>query len=120
MNAVIAIVEDDEFVRRALCRLVRALSYRPMAFSSGDEFLAGIGAAMPDCVLMDQHMPSLNGLDVMGRIRADGLCVPVILITGFDQPSLRRQCLDAGASAFLVKPFEAALVSAAIRTALAG
>jgi CheY-like chemotaxis protein len=68
---------------------------------------------------MDQHMPNSNGLDVLRRMRSEGRRVPVIMITGFDQPGLRQECLDAGASDYLVKPLEASAVSAAIREAIA-
>jgi FixJ family two-component response regulator len=116
---VVAIVDDDEAVRRALRRLVVSLSYHPIGFASGEEFLASLGEAAPSCVLMDQHMPSLNGLDVLRRMRTDGRRVPVIIVTGFDQPGLRQKCLDAGASDYLVKPLEASAVSIAIQAAVA-
>jgi FixJ family two-component response regulator len=116
---VIAIVDDDDAVRRALRRLVLSLSYRPIEFASGEDFLASLLEATPNCVLMDQHMPNLNGLDVLRRMRSEGRHVPVIVVTGFDQPGLRQKCLDAGASDYLVKPLEASALSAAIRGAMA-
>jgi len=116
---VVAIVDDDEIVRRALRRLVQSLSYHPIAFASGEEFLASLRETTPNCVLMDQHMPSLNGLDVMLRMRNEGRYVPVIIVTGFDQPGLRQKCLDAGASDYIVKPLAASAVSAAIQAAVA-
>jgi FixJ family two-component response regulator len=116
---VVAIVDDDDVVRRALRRLVVSLSYHPIGFASGEEFLASLSEAAPSCVLMDQHMPSLNGLDVLRRMRTDGRRVPIIIVTGFDQPGLRQKCLDAGASDYLVKPLEASAVSTAIQAAVA-
>jgi FixJ family two-component response regulator len=115
---VVAIVDDDGGVRRALRRLVLSLSYRPTEFASGEDFLASLIEATPSCVLMDQHMPNLNGLDVLRRMRIEGRRVPVIIITGFDQPGLRRECFDAGASDYLVKPLEASAVSAALQLAM--
>jgi FixJ family two-component response regulator len=115
---VVAVVDDDEAVRRALRRLIISLSFHPIGFASGEEFLASLGAAAPSCVLMDQHMPSLNGLDVLRRMRSEGRRVPVIIVTGFDQPGLRQKCLDAGASDYLVKPLEASAVSTAIGVAI--
>lgn len=64
-------------------------------------------------------MPSSNGLDVLRRMQSEGWRVPVIIVTGFDQPGLRQKCLDAGASDYLVKPLEAATVSTALQVALA-
>jgi FixJ family two-component response regulator len=116
---VVAIVDDDGAVRRALRRLLLSFSYSPIEFSSGEEFLASLHEIAPGCVLMDQHMPSLNGLDVLHRMRGEGWRVPVIIVTGADRPGLRQQCLDAGASDYLVKPLHASEVSAAIREAMA-
>jgi FixJ family two-component response regulator len=118
-SIVVAIVDDDAAVRRALRRLIISLSYRPIGFASGEDFLASLRDATPNCVLMDQHMPSLNGLDVLRRMRTEEQRVPVIIVTGFDQPGLRQKCLEAGASDYLVKPLEAATVSTAIQVALA-
>jgi FixJ family two-component response regulator len=116
---LVAIVDDDAAVRRALRRLVVSLSYHPIGFASGEEFLASLSGVTPACVLMDQHMPSLNGSDVLLRMRSEGRRVPVIIVTGFDQPGLRLKCLDAGASDYLVKPLEASTVSTAIQAACA-
>lgn len=118
-SIVVAIVDDDDAVRRALRRLVVSLSYHPIGFASGEEFLADLHEVAPACVLMDQHMPGLNGLDVLRRMRSEGRRVPVIIVTGFDQPGLRQKCLDAGASDYLVKPLEASAVATAIQAAMA-
>ena len=66
--------------------------------------MESLRVATPSCVLMDQHMPNLNGLEVLRRMRSEGRHVPVIIVTGFDQPGLREKCLEAGASHYLVKP----------------
>ena len=116
---LVAIVDDDDAVRRALRRLVISLSYRPIGFASGEDFLASLLEATPNCVLMDQQMPNLSGLDVLRRMRSEGQHVPVIIVTGFDQPGLRQECLDAGAADYLVKPLEASAVSVAIQLAMA-
>jgi FixJ family two-component response regulator len=116
---VVAIVDDDDAVRRALHCLVLSLSYQPLSFASGSTFLANLREATPNCVLMDQHMPGLNGLDVLREMRAQELHVPVIVTTGFDQPGLREKCLDAGAVAYLLKPLEASVLSDAIKAAIA-
>jgi FixJ family two-component response regulator len=118
-SIVVAIVDDDAAVRRALRRLIMSLSYHPIAFASGEEFLTSLREGTSSCVLMDQHMPSLNGLDVLRHMRSHGWRVPVIIVTGFDEPGLRQKCLDAGASSYLIKPLAAATVSTAIEVALA-
>lgn len=112
-----AIVDDDAAVRRALGRLVRSLSYRPAGYASGEDFLASLSEEPPFCVVLDQHMPGLNGLDVLIRMRARGCDTPVIIITGFDQPGMSETCLKAGAAAYLRKPVDRSAIGAAIESA---
>ncbi|PWK65648.1 response regulator [Aminobacter sp. AP02] len=117
---VVAIVDDDGAVRRALRRLVLSLSYQSVGYASGEEFLASLLDMVPSCVILDQHMPNLNGLDVLGRMRSEGLAMPVIIITGLDQPGMRAKCIKAGAAAYLVKPLESSVLSTVIEAAIAG
>lgn len=117
--SVVAIVDDDDSVRRALHRLVLSLSYQSRTFASGEEFLDALNKSPPDCVLLDLHMPGLKGLDVLHRMRKEGRHVPAIVMTGFDQHGMREKCLKAGAAAYLVKPLERAIVASAIEEATA-
>jgi FixJ family two-component response regulator len=116
-ECVVAIVDDDAAVRRALARLVRSLSYESAAYASGEEFLASLAEGIPFCVVLDQHMPGLTGLDVLIKMRAQGANSPVIIVTGLDQPGMSEKCLNAGASAYLTKPVDRAAISVAIETA---
>ncbi|MXN64227.1 response regulator [Stappia sp. GBMRC 2046] len=116
---VVAIVDDDESVRRALQRMVLSLSFDPVGFQSGDDFVASLDRRMPDCVLLDVHMPGLSGLGVLRKMTAGRRHVPAIAITGFDQPGLREKCLDAGAVAYLIKPLDSSEVANAIENATA-
>jgi FixJ family two-component response regulator len=113
----IAIVDDDETVRRALRRMIASLAYVPVEFGSGKEFLAAFPSTMFACALIDMHMPGLSGIDVVGRMRGDGAAPPAIIITGGDEPRMRERCLKAGACDYLVKPIEREAVLAAIRVA---
>jgi FixJ family two-component response regulator len=119
MNMVglkVAIVDDDEHVRRALRRMVVSLSYEVEEFASGRAFVAALDDRAFACVLLDLHMPELNGLDVLTQMRGDGHTVPVILITGGDEPRMRERCLKAGASAYLLKPVARDAVLGAIHS----
>src|SRR3546814_18220761 len=119
-ECVLSSVDYDAAVRRALGRLVRSLSYRPAGYASGEEFLASLSKAPPFCVVLDQHMPGLHGLDVLIQMRARGSDAPVIIITGFDQPGVSEKCLKAGAAVYLRKPVERSALSAAVKSAPGG
>lgn len=116
-HPVIAIVDDDAGVRRALRRLLTSLDYRPTVFASGEAFLDSLGAERPRCVLMDLHLPGLKGIDVLDRLRAGGVALPVIVITGLDQPGMRERCLTAGAASYLTKPLDRSALGSAIERA---
>ena len=105
---LIAIVDDDESVCRAMKRLVRALGMNADTFTSGQEFLDLVEAMPsfhPDCVVLDVQMPGLNGLEVQERLAKSGSHLPVIFITAHDEVGVRERALATGAVAFLRKPF---------------
>lgn len=118
---MIAIVDDDESVCRALKRLVRSLGMEADTFASGQEFIDLI-EAMPshqiDCVVLDVQMPGLNGLDVQERLQRGGSRLPIIFITAHDEAIVRERALAAGAVAFVRKPFNDELLIKTLRAAL--
>ena len=115
---VVAIIDDDQSTRRALRRLILSLSYSPTDYASGDAFLESLPQSRPGCALLDLHMPGLNGLEVLLRMRSDGLEVPTIIITANATADMRGLCLKAGAAAYLTKPLDPALLAAAIEAAM--
>jgi FixJ family two-component response regulator len=115
---LIAVIDDDEAVRRALRRLLRSLGFEPVVFASGEEFLRNLPACGPRCVVMDLHLPGLSGFEVLGRLRDNERVPPVIVMTGFDETGTRERCLAAGAVDYLTKPLDGAGLSAAIGRAL--
>lgn len=116
---VIAVVDDDESVRRALKRFIRSLSYAAADFSSGETFLGSLSEGKPRCVLVDLQMPGLSGLDVLMELRTRNVEVPVIIITANERTEMRELCLDAGAVAYLTKPLDIDALTSAIESAAA-
>ncbi len=119
---LIAIVDDDVSVRRALKRLVRSLGMNAETFASGQEFLDCIDA-MPsfhaDCAILDVQMPGMSGLETQERLARGGNPIPVIFITAHDEVGVRERALASGAMAFLRKPFDDELLIKTLRAALA-
>lgn len=115
----VAVVDDDESVRRAIKRLLRSIGLSSETFKTGDEFLDmfdSIPSYRPDCVVLDIQMPGLNGLEVQRRLAGSG--IPVIFITAHDEAGVREQALAAGAAAYLRKPFNDEILIKAVRTAI--
>jgi FixJ family two-component response regulator len=102
----VAIVDDEEAVRKALKRLLRASGLEAESYASGKEFLEAASVRRPDCVVLDLHMPLMGGLQVLQALRAAHTPLPAVVITAYDEPETQAQCFAAGASAYLRKPLD--------------
>jgi FixJ family two-component response regulator len=111
---VIAIVDDDESVRRSLRRLVQSAGHAVETFASAAEFLAWLPRGRAACLLLDVHMKEMTGFELQRR-----LAVPVVFITSHDDSPTRTRIERAGAAGHLWKPFDEAEVLDVIRRALA-
>ena len=102
----IAILDDEESVRTGLRRLCVSLGLRVTVYASGREFVDALqgGAAHPDCVLLDAHMPLMTGLDVQRHLVDLGLRIPTIVYTADDAPEAEARYVAAGVAAYLRKP----------------
>ena len=101
---LIAVVDNDEPVRKALMRLMRSAGLSVETFASGAEFLKSIDTHVPDCVVLDLQMPQMNGFTVQAHLVRKCATLPVIIVTGHDLPNARERAMAGGASAFLRKP----------------
>lgn len=103
---MIAVVDDEESVRKAVVRVLQAAGYPARAFASGSEFLEAWHFHRPDCLVLDLQMPGLSGTEVQQALRMAGTRFPIVIITAHDSPSLREDCMSAGAIAYLRKPLD--------------
>jgi len=117
-NFSIAIIDDEEQIRRALLRLLRSAGMNARAYASGQEFLSVWRSEPPACIVLDLQMPGLNGLELMQCLTQLGAQLPTIIITAHDEPEMRTRCLQAGASAYLCKPLDDQVLLNAIEKAL--
>ena len=112
----LAVVDDDDEVRKALGRLLRSLGHDVRVFASAEAFEAD--PAAPDCLILDIRLPGLTGLELRERIRLRGSSMPIVFITGeggpFPRDSAAHPCLP-----FLAKPFDDNELIAAIIEAMA-
>jgi len=115
---LIAVVDDEEPIRKALTRLLRSAGLDVESFPSGVEFLESIPTRRPDCVLLDLHMPGLNGFEVQARLAKFSAPVPVVIITGHDSADSRDRALAGRPAAYLRKPVNDQTLLDAIELAL--
>jgi DNA-binding response OmpR family regulator len=113
----VLVVEDDEEIAQTLQRSLRMEGYEVRTTGDGLEALQQAGAFVPDLVVLDLGLPSLDGVEVARRLRAGG-DVPILILTARDALDSRVEGLDAGADDYLVKPFERQELLARLRALL--
>jgi two-component system cell cycle response regulator DivK len=107
MSKTILYIEDNEFNRKIVRDLLARTSYRLIEAVDGEQGVATALHEMPDLILMDIQLPKLSGLDATRRLRADPKTapIPIITITSFAMSGDEQKAKDAGATAYLAKPY---------------
>jgi FixJ family two-component response regulator len=116
--AMISIIDDEELVREPIADLISSLGHEPLIFGSAEQFLASGRVEDTACIITDLHMTGLSGLELQSRLLADGHCPPIIFITAYPKAAARVRALEAGAVAFLTKPFKEHALISSLETAL--
>jgi two-component system, LuxR family, response regulator FixJ len=114
----ICVVDDDESVAHSLKSLLETFGFEVSCYSSGAEFLADTRRRIASCLVLDQHMPGLNGLDVVDHLQKEGVRVPTILISGRLDTNIRERASSLGVTSVIEKPFAADRLVNLIRSAL--
>lgn len=117
-RSLIAVVDDEEPIRKALRRLLRSAGMDVETYPSGFEFLESLSTRQPNCIVLDLHMPQVNGFEVQTRMAESGVTVPVVVITGHDSDETRQQALAMFPAAYLRKPVNDQVLLDAIELAL--
>ena len=115
---LIAIVDDDDSLRKSLDNLLRSVGFRTQGFSSAEAFLSSSHIHDTTCLILDVRMPGMSGLDLQRQLGAAHWHIPIIFITAHADDDARTQALAAGAVDFLYKPFREEELLNAIDTAL--
>ena len=107
MSKTILYAEDNEFNRKIVRQALRRTSYRLIEATDGLEAVTVAQGELPDLILMDVQLPKLSGLDATRQLRADPRTssIPVIVVTSFALSGDDRKAMEAGASAYLAKPY---------------
>ena len=114
----VAIIDDEESLRRSMCRLLRASGLWPMTYESAEEFLADEVHSHFDCLVLDIQLGGMSGLELHQKLLASGRAIPVVFITAHDAPEARTQAESAGCAGYFRKTDSGAQVLAAIRAAV--
>jgi FixJ family two-component response regulator len=115
---LIAIIDDDQSVRRSLKRLIASFGLRVEGFGSAEEFVQSGHLHDTVCLVLDVRLPGMSGVEFQNRLAGDGPRIPIVFITAHDDEATREQALEDGALDFLFKPVDQNALLNAIRSAL--
>jgi FixJ family two-component response regulator len=115
---LISVVDDDESVRRTTTLLIESFGFRAAAFESAETFLNSGHLHDTSCLIIDVQMPGMDGLQLQSHLAAAGCGIPIIFITAYESKDSRQRAMQAGATAFLGKPFSDEQLLQIIRSAL--
>lgn len=117
MTKRVYLVDDDDAIRHSASFMLRHAGYMVKTFRDGAHFLDNIVADETGCILLDIRMPGMDGLAVQAELKARGIHMPVIILTGHGDVTVAVAAMKAGAIEFLEKPYEKKALLAAIDTA---
>ncbi|WP_158748993.1 response regulator transcription factor [Acidobacterium sp. S8] len=114
----IAIVDDDLWMRRSLERLLKSAGLRAESFASAEDYVVAGSHEGIGCIILDIGLPGMSGFELQRRLAAEHNGLPVVFVSARDEPEVRHEAAQAGAVAFLGKPFEDNALLNAVHIAL--
>jgi two-component system response regulator FixJ len=114
---VVHIVDDDEAVRQSLAFLLSTAGIPVRVYDSATSFLQALPSLQAGCLITDVRMPDLTGIELLRRLKAKSIPLPVIVITGHGDIPLAVEAMKAGAIDFIEKPFAEEAILRAVRSA---
>ncbi|MFN3944131.1 MAG: response regulator transcription factor [Allosphingosinicella sp.] len=111
---LVHLVDDEEAIRRSAGFMLKTSGYRVETYASGMELLKDARRLEPGCILLDVRMPEMDGLEVQKTLRDQGVAFPVIVMTGHGDVGVAVKAMKNGAIDFIEKPFEKAVLVAAL------
>jgi FixJ family two-component response regulator len=117
-TSLVAVVDDDELLRKALQRLLKAAGMDVASFGTAEDFLESDKIRDVGCLIADIRMPGMSGLELQAKLKSEDCLVPTIFITAHGDEQLRLQAMRAGAVEFLTKPFDDRILLERVRMAL--
>ena len=115
---LISVVEDDQFFRDSMGRLLRSLGYTVEAFRSAADFLASSRLTETACLIADVHMPAMSGIELYQHLVKRGRAIPTILVTAYPNDIDQARALNDGIICYLRKPIDEQHLIRCLRAAL--
>jgi FixJ family two-component response regulator len=115
---VVHVIDDDDSVRKAVTRLLKAAGYETQGYANAGEFLLAAPTAAAGCLVLDVRMPGPSGLELQAALKRQGNSLPIIFVSGHGDIPMSVQAIKAGAVDFLTKPVQRQALLAAVSNAL--
>jgi FixJ family two-component response regulator len=116
--SLVSVVEDDQFFRESMQRLMRSLGYTVEAFASAADFLASPRVVETACLIADVHMPAMTGVELYKHLVSAGYAIPTILVTAYPDDVDRACAIKDGVVCYLRKPIDETRLIRCLREAL--
>lgn len=116
---VVVVVDDDKAMRKSLARLLDSVGLNVETYDSAEAFLADYDRTRPGCLILDIRMPGISGLELQERLLADGVHLPVIIMSAHGDVEKAVRAMKSGAVDFIKKPYKGSVLLKCIREALA-
>jgi two-component system response regulator FixJ len=117
-QAIVHVIDDEEAVRDSLSFLLESEELEVHTYASANAFLTALSPDVSGCIVTDIRMPGMSGIELLCQLRAMGVGLPVIVITGHADAPLVAEAMNSGAIGCFKKPFEDDTFLSAIRSAL--
>ena len=103
---MIYIIDDDKSVRRGFEMFLTSAELDHRSCENAEAFLSGVILQPKDILILDLHLPGMNGCELLNKLKEIGVFIPVIIVTAFDEPESRKACKEYGVTAFMRKPVD--------------
>jgi FixJ family two-component response regulator len=117
-TSLVSVVEDDQYFRDSMRRLMGSLGYNVEVFSSAADFLASPRRLETSCLICDVQMPAMSGIELHKSLIDAGDAIPTILVTAYPNDIDRARALNDGVVCYLGKPIDETLLIRCLREAL--
>jgi FixJ family two-component response regulator len=117
-SLLVSVVEDDEFFRNSVRRLLKSLGHSADAFASAADFLASPRLVETACLIADVNMPAMTGIELYRRLIEMEHAIPTILVTAYPDDDARSRALREGVICYLRKPLDEVRLIQCLHTVL--
>jgi FixJ family two-component response regulator len=115
---MIYLIDDDKSVRRGFEMFLKSAQMDLESFENAEDFLSAVKPSEKDILILDLHLPGMNGCDLLKKMNKDGIYIPIIVVTAFDDLQSRECCRQYGVKAYLRKPVDSEALNDMIKYSL--